>query len=285
MATSFPPDNVANVHETATVAGYVYALGQQFSPPYQFHDHVGSRTVGKLPQQADAGLGGIEFLDIDSVVGAELLSQLQAVHRTVQDNDPVGPHVLGHGGGVRAKASGPLDDNVLPLVGAGPYQAGGYGAHGAVDGPQQVAGQFVGAPEEGMTGRQVREIGVGTSEAGIKPCGGISPVGAPLGIAPQARVAAMAREDGLIDYPVALLDGCTQGIGGDAFAHHLPHPVSSCPMTRPEGGMGMSSWVWSSRLVCRSEPQTPPGSFETGLPPVLSRGRHTPKFQKACRIP
>ena len=114
MAASFPPDNVANFHETATVAGYVYALGQQFSPPYQFHDHVGSRTVGKLPQPADSGLGGIELLDVDSVVGPELLSQLQAVLRTAQDNDPVGPHVLGHGGEVRVKASGPLMTTYCP---------------------------------------------------------------------------------------------------------------------------------------------------------------------------
>ena len=117
-------------------------------------------------------------------------------------------------------------------------QSGGDGAHGAVDRPEDIVGQLVGDPEEGMAGRQVKEVGVGAGEVGPHSGGGVFPVGAPVGIPPQALGTAVAGKHRGVDDPVAPHDGRSQGIGGDAVAqdfHHAGPLMAHGPSRRGQG--------------------------------------------------
>ena len=131
---------------------------------------------------------------------------------------------MAHGGGVDAQAARTLDDHVVALAGPGPQQAGGDGAHGAVDRPQQVVVQLVGHPEEGMTRRQVQVVGVGGGEEGPRARRRIVTVHAPVGVALEALVAVVAGEDRRVDHPVALPDGSAGRVGGHAVAQHFYDP-------------------------------------------------------------
>ena len=97
-------------------------------------------------------------------------------------------------------------------------EAGGDGAHGAVDRAQQVVGQFIGNAEEGMARRQVEEVAVGAGEVGPVAGGGILAVGAPVGRSAQAHMAVVAGEHGGVHHTVAFLHVGSPVVGGDSVA-------------------------------------------------------------------
>ena len=173
--------DVADFDEGAAVGQHIDAFPQQVGPAHQLHHHVGAAAPGQLTDPTDAGFGSVELLDVDGMVGAEFLSQLETVLQTVQDDDAIRAALLGHGGGVEAQTAGADDDDGLAVAHVGPLQAGGHGAHGAVDRAEQVVGQFVGDAEEGMSWRQVEEVAIGAGEVGPVAGGGILTVGAPVG--------------------------------------------------------------------------------------------------------
>ena len=221
-----PPDDVPDFHEGSAVAQHIDALGHQLGPSHQFHHHVSAPPVGQFPNPADPRFRRVELFDIDGVICAEFLGQLQPVLQPVQHDDPVGAHILGHGHRVQPKTAGPLDHHVLPFAQRRALQAGGHRPHRAVDRPQDFIGQLVGHTEERVPRRQVEEVRVGAGEVRPDAGGGILPVGAPVGVAPQAQMTAVAGEHGGVDDPVPFLDGGSQGVRGDPVTQGFHNPRS-----------------------------------------------------------
>ena len=186
-----------------------------FAPRPSVRSQMASRRVA----------GCVELLDVDRVVGAELLGEGQALRQPVEHDHLVRAHILGHRGGVEPEAARALNHDEVVLLAAGAHQALGDGAHRAVDEAQNLVGQVVGHLEDGVVGLQVVVVGVGAGEvrrhAGLARPGGA--VGAPVPLAARALVAAPAGGDRGVHHAVAELKRAAQRVGADAVAQRVDH--------------------------------------------------------------
>ena len=117
-----------------------------------------------------------ELLDVDQLVGAERLGQLEAVVNGVDDDDLPDATLFRDRDRVEPEAAGTLNDDVVVRGRAGLAKAVDHLRKRAVGRGEQVFGDVVVDPENGLARAQVEVLGEGAGEV-RRVFGRIEPAG------------------------------------------------------------------------------------------------------------
>ena len=219
--------DVADLDERAAVGEVLEALDQQLGAPDQLHHIVRAAPVRELEDAVAPRLEAVVLVDVDRVVGAELLGEREALGDAVEHDHAMRAHVLRHRGRVEAEAARALDDDVVALAEAAAQQALGDGAHRAVDPAEHGVGQLVRHLVDGVVRGDPEVVGVGAGEVG--PIAGDASadaglaVGAPVVLAAAALVAVVAGEDRRVHHAVALLERAAERVRAATRAEAPDH--------------------------------------------------------------
>ena len=187
----------------------------------QLHHDVAAPVVGELLDARDAFRGRLVLAHVHGVGRAELAGQGQPLVDAVDRDDLARAHLARHRARVDAEPARALHDH--RLAGAQPreVEAGVDLRVGAVDARGHLVADLRGQLEHGVIRPQVEVLAeaaleVGPHLAGHEPVGLAR--GAGLVLAPQAGLAAPAREEEAVEHAVADRERLPGGVGGDARA-------------------------------------------------------------------
>src|SRR6267378_534631 len=228
------PADGADLEVGSAGAEHLDALGDHLRKADEVARDVRADAAGPLADEIHALFAIGDRLEVDRVVGAERLRQLEPPRELIDDDHRRRAHVLGDGHRLDAEAARALDDDAPAEAEPGPVQAVDHLREGAVHGGHELVRERVGHEEERAPRPQVIVLGERAVEVGeLRGTDRALDLGrARRGLVVETRVAAPARIEVRVGDAVAFLERAAQRVGLDARpepGHAARHLVAEEP--------------------------------------------------------